>query len=164
MSKKPPVFTHPDETLKQKVGDGGISADLIKKCQEYLDGNPVDFTPYAWRFLQRLEAIRETIAAKKGDDTKTLLDIVNIVMQLKSNGSMFHYQLISMVSDVMLRFLEKVQTVDSDFLEIFDVYNKVLDIIINRKLTGNGGREGHVLTQELHGACMRYYAKHAIEH
>ena len=95
---------------------------------------------------------------------QVIADIVNIVMQMKSNGSMFHFQLVSMTSDVMLRFLENVRKLDEDFLDIFAVYIKVIDIILNKKLTGNGGREGYVLTQELHSACLRYYTKYAIPH
>ena len=74
---------------------------------------------------------------------------------MKSNGSMFHYQLISMISDVMLRFLEKAKIIDKDFTDIFGVYLKVLEIILNKRLTGNGSKEGYALTQELHNACQR---------
>lgn len=162
--KKTPVFTDPKNRLKEKVGEGGIPAYLIKQCQDFLESNPVDFAPYARRFLERLELIRKDIEKGNVHEEKALADIVNIIMQLKSNGSMFHYQLISMVSDVMLHFLENVKKLDADFVDILTVYNKVLDIILNKKLTGNGGREGYVLTQELHSACLRYYTKYAIPH
>lgn len=162
--KKTPVFSTPKNKLKEKVGEGGIPAYLIKQCQDFLESNPVDFVPYARRFFERLELIRKDIEKKNVHDEKALADIVNIIMQLKSNGSMFHYQLISMISDVMLHFLENVQKLDEDFIDILAVYIKVLDIILNKKLTGNGGREGYVLTQELHGACLRYYTKYAIPH
>jgi hypothetical protein len=165
MKKKDPTFTNPKNRLKEKVGDGGIPAHFIKQCQDYLESNPVDFSPFARRFLERLEMIRKDIENNRKDNAEqTLEDIVNIIMQMKSNGSMFHYQLISMTSDVMLRFLENVKKLDEDFLDIFAVYIKVGDIILKKKLTGNGGREGYVLTQELHSACLRYYAKYAIPH
>ncbi len=164
MGKKEPVFTTPRNKLKEKVGDGGIPAHLIKKCQDLLESNPVDFTPHARRFHERLEIIRHKIGSSPQNPEQTVAEILNIVMQLKSNGSMFHYQLISMVSDVMLHFLENVRKLDGDFLEILTVYNRVLDIILNKRLSGNGGREGYILTQELHGACLRYYAKYAIPH
>ena len=163
MSRKP-IFTTPKNTLKEKVGDGGIPAYLIKQCQTFLESNPVDFTPYARRFLQDLEVIQTDIQKGQADTEKTMAEIINIIMQLKSNGSMFHYQLISMVSDVMLRFLEKGKKLDEDFLEILSVYTKTLNIIVNKKLTGNAGREGYALTQELHNACLRYYSKYGISH
>lgn len=164
MTKKTPVFISPRNTLKEKVGDGGIPAYVLKKSQDYLEANPVDFVPFAYRFLERLESIRADHLQAAKHPKETVSEITNIIMQLKSNGSMFHYQLISMISDVMLRFLENVAKIDSDFLEIFTVYNKVLNIILNKRLTGNGGREGYILTQELHSACLRYYTKYAIPH
>lgn len=162
MSKKP-VFTTPPNFLKLKVGEGGIPAYILKQCQEFLESNPVDFAPFAKRFLDDLTQAKKNIEENQGLDPKaTMSHITNIIMQLKGNGSMFHYQLISMISDVMLRFLEKAQKLDEDFLEIFTVYVRVLGIIVNSQLRGNGGKEGYILTQELQNACIRYYTKYNI--
>lgn len=153
---------NPPNTLKQKVGDGGIPSFLIQRCQEYLESNPVDLTPYATRHLDELLQIAKTIEAGNIDDASALTKITNIIMQLKSNGSMFHYQLISMISDVMLRFMENITKADRDFLDILGMHNRILQIILTKRLTGNGGREGYALTQELHEACLRYYKKYSI--
>lgn len=160
--RKIPSFINPPNTLKIKVGDGGIPSFVIKRCQDYLESNPVDFSPYASRHLEQLKDMYKQIQAAKIDEVTAKTKITDIVMQLKSNGSMFHYQLISMISDVMLRYLENVTTLNTDFLDILAMYNKILEIIVSKKLTGNGGREGYALTQELHNACMRYYAKYRV--
>jgi len=161
MARKP-KFIPPDNKLKTKVGDGGIPAFLIKQCQDFLESNPVDFVPYARKFLEDLEFARADIIKKPQQGDDIMKNVFNIIMQLKSNGSMFHYQLISMTSDVLLRFLENAHKYDDDFIDILSVYTKSLRIILNKKLTGNGGKEGYVLTQELHNACLRYYSKHGI--
>lgn len=163
MTKKKPTYFEPPNTLKKKVGDGGIPSYLIKRCQEYLESCPVDFTPYATRHLDELSDIKSKIDTHKIDDETGLLKTTNIIMQLKSNGSMFHYQLISMISDVMLRFMENVKVANTDFTDILGMYNKILEIILTKHLTGNGGREGYSLTQELHSACLRYYSKYNIK-
>lgn len=159
---KKPNFITPPNKLKTKVGEGGIPAFVLKQCQTYLESNPVDFTPYGHRYLGQLKEIK--LRADRGNVGLEGIheDLTNIVMQLKSNGSMFHYQLLSMISDVMLRFLEKAKTLDQDFLDIFSVYLNVTENILNKKLRGNGGPEGYALTQELHNACMRYYARYKI--
>lgn len=162
MAKKPNFITPPN-TLKMKVGEGGVPAYVLKQCQNYLESNPVDFTPYGHRYLGQLKEVKTQIDKKSVSPHTVQKDMVNIVMQLKSNGSMFHYQLVSMVSDVMLRFLENAKTIDQDFIDIFMVYVNVLEIILNKKLRGNGGGEGYALTQELHNACLRYYSKHNIK-
>ena len=162
MTKKP-LFTMPRNILKEKVGEGGIPAFLIRRCQEYLESNPVDFTPHAVRHLEQLKDIGAQISKGSLDEDTAKTRIVNIVMQLKSNGSMFHYQLISMISDVMLRYLEQVDRLNEDFLDILAMYNKILESILTKRLNGNGGREGYALTQELHNACLRYYAKYNLK-
>lgn len=159
---KPPVFTPASKALKKKVGDGGIPAHILKKAQDYLDSNPIDFAPYAAHYLEQLVDTRNTVIKGEIDLDSGLKKIVDTVMQMKSNGSMFHYQLVSMISDVMLRLMEQVKTLDEDFIDILNVYLKVLEIVINKKITGNGGREGYALTQELHYACERYYNKNNI--
>lgn len=161
MAKKPNFITPPN-TLKSKVGEGGIPAYVLKQCQNYLESNPVDFTPYGHRYLGQLKEVKEKVDKKTTTIEVTQKELTNIVMQLKSNGSMFHYQLVSMISDVMLRFLEHAKYLDQDFSDIFTVYINVLEIILNKKLRGNGGSEGYALTQELHNACLRYYAKYDI--
>lgn len=163
MTTKKPNFIQPPNTLKMKVGEGGIPAYVLKQCQNYLESNPVDFTPYGHRYLGQLKEVKVLIDKKASSQQSIHKDLVNIVMQLKSNGSMFHYQLVSMVSDVMLRFLENAKTIDQDFIDIFMVYTNVLEIVLNKKLRGNGGSEGYALTQELHNACLRYYAKYDLK-
>ncbi len=161
--KKDVNFISPPNKLKAKVGEGGIPAYVLKQCQNYLESNPIDFTPYGHRYLGQLKEVKTRADRGNVALEKIHEDLTDIVMQLKSNGSMFHYQLISMISDVMLRFLEKAKTLDQDFLHIFAVYISVTESILNKKLRGNGGPEGYALTQELHNACMRYYALYQID-
>lgn len=160
MTHKPPFFILPPNTLKMKVGDGGIPAYILKRCQDYIDSNPVDLAPYANRNLQQIRDLHGRMSRGNVDDIAGLEAITNTIMQLKSNGSMFHYQLISMISDVMLRFMGGLTHINPDTLDIIGIYVRVLDIILNKKLTGNGGKEGYVLTQELHNACRRYETKY----
>src|SRR5688572_16550192 len=113
MTKKVDFITPPN-TLKLKVGEGGIPAYVLKQCQSYLESNPVDFTPYGHRYLGQLKEIKTRTDRGNIDLDSIRDDLANIVMQLKSNGSMFHYQLVSMTSDVMLRFLEYAKNLDQD--------------------------------------------------
>lgn len=161
MAPRLPTFTMPPNKLKEKIGSGGIPPHILKKGQEYLESNAVDFTPYASDFHHNLRNYMSRVQAGAPAD-ETLLEISKIIMQLKANGSMFHYQLLSMTSDVLLRFMEKVKVIDKDFIDIVTVYTNILNIIISKRLRGNGGHEGYALTQELHSACQRYNKKNGI--
>lgn len=163
MKTAKPRFINPPNRLKAKVGDGGIPSGLLNQGQEFIETNPINFEPYAHEFLRRIE---EAMNAVRKADTMTpqLHDQLNQpVMELKANGGMFQYYLVSMIADVVLQFLENVENIDEDALDIVKAHNKTLVTILNSRLKGDGGREGAALTKELLDACTRYYKKHNIE-
>lgn len=81
-------------------------------------------------------------------------------MQLKANGGMFQYQLISEIAALALHFLENVETVNDDALQVVDVHAKTIHIIIANDLKGDGGKEGYALVKELEKACKRFFGKY----
>ena len=85
------------------------------------------------------------------------------VMELKGNGGMFGYRLITEIADIVLNFLENISELNEDVFEILEVHQKTLKIIIANKLAGDGGRVGKELAQELFKACNRYYKKYDIK-
>ena len=54
---------------------------------------------------------------------------------------MFHYELVSMIADVLLDFLETVQTINPDVLEIIKAHNEIILMALSRRMKGNGGDE-----------------------
>src|SRR5690606_34435006 len=94
-------------------------------------------------------------------DTQAL--IAGPVMELKANGAMFEYPLISDVAGILLNFLENLQDLNDDALEIVKVHRRTLHVIVTSRLRGTGGRDGQALLQELVDACERYFKKYAPE-
>ena len=159
-SKKKVRFIKPPNILKQKVGFGGIPETRLIKSQEVIDSVQVDFVPYANDFLNALTTqIKE--AKKDGANFDEIKDsMIRPVMQLKASGGMFHYQLISDIADIALQFLEAIEDINKDSLDVISAHEKTMRVIINNKLEGNGGKEGDALIKELDQACKRYFAKH----
>jgi hypothetical protein len=81
-------------------------------------------------------------------------------MDLKASGGMFGYGLVTEVADVALDFLERLDHLNDDALEIIEIHHKTLGTIIASGLRGNGGKAGLSLSKELYGACQRYYKKY----
>lgn len=158
---KGPHFIMPPNTLKKKAGDGGIPAHLLFRAQKAIDTNTENFKPYAHDLLTRLTLLvdRAQGAAKPPATT----ELTALIMQLKANGAMFRYNLISMVADVILRFLEHAPVLDKDVLDIVRMHNNILTVILNKEFTGDGGKQGERLTAELSRACGRYYKKFGIK-
>jgi hypothetical protein len=156
-----PRFIKPANVLKQKVGSGGLSDDIIDNAQTFIEENNIDFLPYAESFLEEFsKRIRDYKSL--GDDFENRRDaLIRPVMQLKANGGMFRYRLVSDVADIALQFLEAIEEINEDGINVLKAHEKTIRIIIDNKLAGDGGSEGYDLVKELDGACKRYFSKHA---
>lgn len=152
----------PANMLKKKVGTGGLDPHILQTAEEFINSNQVDFTPHGEKILERLAGAIKT--AKRSDRAER--DVINTIagpiMELKANGAMFRYFLVSEVADVMLNFLENIAELNDDAFEIINVHQKTLEVILKSRLQGDGGKEGKALAQELYDACNRYRKKYEI--
>lgn len=155
-----PRFIKPPNKLKQKVGNGGIDEALLEQGQHFIESTDLDFVPIAREFLEELTRYAEDAKSGKLKPEEGLEKIVQPVMQLKANGGMFRYQLVSDVADIALQFLENVDAINEDGLEVIRAHENAIQVIIGNKLRGDGGAEGYALVKELHEACKRYFVKH----
>lgn len=154
-------FLKPDNVLKKKVGDGGLDETILQKAQELLDKNDIDFTAQGQRYLTALkEGIRLAETQRSRFDTNTLLaTIIQPGMQMKANGTMFGYPLVTKIADLMIRFTEVINELDNDALEIFSGFRTALNAVILGQIRGDGGQEGQDLYNALNDACQRYFDK-----
>lgn len=158
--KKKARFITPPNRLKEKVGDGGISEALLIKSQEFIENNTIKFEPIAQQYLAELKVALKAAKANPGAGRRAVDAMIRPIMQLKANGGMFRYHLVSHVANIVLQFLEKITVVDRDVCDIVEAHNNCLTIVITNNLRGDGGREGAALVKELQDACARYYKKH----
>ena len=159
---KKPRFITPPNKLKAKIGSGGIAEALLDKSQDFIENTAIDFIPYAKNFLNEF-AKTSKAAVNNTEDPEAKDKIIEPIMQLKANGGMFKYQLVSDVADIALQFLETIPEINNDAYAVLIAHEKTIEVIINSKLTGDGGREGYALVKELDQACKRYFSKHPDE-
>ena len=154
----------PPNFLKQKVGSGGLDEKILEKAQKLVEKNTVDFKPYALEFLDSLES---TIAEINNSNSAfTDEDCVNMMLysavQLKANGGMFRYQLVTEIADLFTRFLETLKapkSLSQPALEMINGFYTSLKAIIYSEIKGNGGTDGQELLTELKAAWQRYLDK-----
>ena len=155
-------YIDPPNTLREKVGYGGIEDNRISRAEEFIAKNPVDFTPHATDIMARLDAVLAEARAGKIKGQEATDKISRPIMELKANGGMFQYVLISEIADIVLNFLENIDEMNEDVFEIIDAHQNTLSVIVTNKLKGSGGTEGRALAKELYQACNRYYRKHGV--
>ena len=148
--------------LQKRVGKGPFDPVMIMKCQNIMDTAPVDFPEMAKPWLDSLKE-----AIDRADmDTLSMSDRIEFlshpIMNLKSNGRMFKYGLVTDLTNIMLTFLEIVVELDTDVIEILRAHHQSLESIIERRIKGDGDHYGRAMRQELKEACGRYCRKHDL--
>lgn len=161
MEQEPPLknIYKANKMLQQRVGAGPLDEKAVQRSQKTIDENDVDFTPLGLQFLDMLEA-----AVKQAEDESIDMEVRKIamtspVMELKANATIFHYSLIGNLANIMLSFLESIKELDKDAISIVGAHHTTLHAIVMKKMKGDGGKYGDILTGELKDACARYYAK-----
>ena len=134
-------FINPPNLLKDKVGSGGLSEDILDKAQALLENNTVDFQPLANMYLDGLmHGIEHTKNSAPTDDQEYLIStMLYPAMQLKANGGMFHYSLVTTIADRLIQFLEVIETPDIEAIEIVLAFHTTIRAVIQGKIMGDGG-------------------------
>lgn len=155
-------FIKPPNMLKTKVGSGGLSDDILDKAEDLLESNTVDFQPLAEMYLVSLmKGIELAKEADLDDDQEYVISrMLYPGMQLKANGGMFHYPLVTRIADKLIQFLEVIERVDIEVVEIVMAFHTTIRAVVMGRVSGDGGRHGIELMRALNEACTRYFDKY----
>lgn len=150
--------------LRQKVGYGGLSEENIQKAEQLLKNNTVDFIPLSEVYLNGLmSGISYAKSATIEDDKEYVIaSMLYPAVQLKANGAMFHYPLVTRIAGRLVQFLEIIIQPDNEVIEIVIAFHSAIRAVVAGKVTGDGGKYGDELSAALGEACMRYQTKHGI--
>lgn len=165
MMSPPPKarFIKPPNKLKMKVGAGGVDDALLEKAQHFVLRMEIDFKPIAKQLMGEMLKTLQSVRNDKGtpEELRKKEDMLaNVIMQLKANGGMFGYQLISEIAALALYFLENAGDLNDDAINVLDIHAQTMQVIVTNNLRGDGGKEGYALVKELENACMRYAKKY----
>lgn len=155
-------FIKPPNLLKAKVGSGGLAESILDKAEKLLEENTADFQPLGEMYLNGLmRGIEEAKTSYNDKDQESVIaGMLYPGMQLKANGGMFHYQLVTKIADTLIQYLEVIERVDEEVIDIVLAYHTTLKAVIQGRIKGSGGARGQELYDALIGACDRYFSKH----
>ena len=122
-------FINPPNKLREKVGKGGLGDEIIRRAQILLEQNTTDFVPLAELYLNALssgiEAAREADELIDKKENEALIsNMLYPAVQLKANGGMFRYMLVTTVADRLVQYLEVIESPDTDALEIVIAFER----------------------------------------
>lgn len=150
----------PENALKKKVGDGGFKKEDLEKAQKAIDENDVDFVPIANQYLV---VVREILASEKtGSDLSDLYSaFLDPLMQLRSQGSLFHYSSITCLTDIVVDCLDSLKMVDKTIIEIIVAYDKSAKALMAAGIRDQNHPICQALAKELGLVCQKYKASKA---
>lgn len=161
--KRKAKFITPPNTLKEKVGSGGLKEEILDIAQAMLEHNKTDFVPLAEMYLSSLTNSLDNARVKPPETTEGKENLINEMLhpavQLKGNGGMFHYPLITVVADKLIQFLEAIEEPDSEVCEIIFAFHTSMKAVVSGRVQGDGGSYGKDLISALTDACYRYFEK-----
>lgn len=155
-------YINPPNTLRAKVGTGGLQEQILDKAQSLLENHTVDFTPLAEIYLEKMHSGLQNarVLPDQTENEDAIAEILFPAVQLKANGAMFHYPLITRIAERFVQFMEVVERLDDESLDIGEAFYGTIKLVVNARIRGDGGEHGEQLVEELNGACMRYFEKH----
>ncbi len=168
-------FIMPPNTLKAKVGSGGLAEEILSKAELLLEKNTADFLPLADMYLNSLQKgmdqarDTDTSALDESGNESVIAAMLYPAMQLKANGGMFRYPMVTRIADRLIQFLEVIHKADLDALEIVMAFHATIRAVVLGRIMGDGGRQGADLIAALDDACHRYFERNpnmktGIEH
>ena len=152
-------FMKPVNVLKSKAGYGGLDDEILSKAQALLEKNFVDFLPMAEIYLSgMMRGIERARNPGPGENEEVLITgMLYPTMQLKANGGMFRYPLVTRIADKLIQFLEVIAAPGKDAIEIVLAFHTTMRAVLMGRVIGSGGKHGDELMQALEAACLRYF-------
>ena len=159
--KRKAEFIKPPNMIKAKVGTGGLSDAILNRAQKLLEENSIEFEPLAKIYLNNMQTGIERAKSPEKDDNAEFIiaGLLYPCAQLKANGGMLHYPLVTRIADRFVQFLEVIEQVDLETIEIAEAFHTTITAVVTAKIKGDGGKEGEELVEALNDACMRYFDK-----
>jgi len=147
----------PQKKLKEKAGSGGLDRKIIAKAQTQLESNTIDFKPIGLHLIRVIdEAIRD-IKSGKLQGKPAITRLLYPAMELKAQGTMFHYPLVTDISNTLINFLETVTEANDDVIDLVVGFKMAGQAILSKSLTGDGGAVGKELRTALTDAYTRFH-------
>lgn len=149
-----PQFFKADTRLKEKIGNilknqAKLDPDALKKAESILDNSSKDFISEA-EFSLSLVVMMMNDRTKFSDE-ELLMILHETAFSLKSRGGTYGFQLVSVISDMLLKYLEKINEIKPRTFKVLESHVSSLRAVIGSQIRGDGGARGIELINNLKG-------------
>ena len=135
---------NPPNLLKKKVGSGGLEPSAIRKAEKVFDGLRGEFEEIAGRDVVKLVEAANVLLANP-NDLKKRQEVYMLAHELRGQGGSYGYPLVTRFGDQLCRYLDATDGLDAKSLVIVKAAADAIAVVINAKVSGDGGDTGRQL-------------------
>ncbi len=135
---------NPPNLLKQKVGSGGLDANAIKKAEKVFDSLRGEFEEIARGDVAKLSLAAAALLVNP-NDIKKRQEVYMLAHELRGQGGSYGYPLVTRFGDQLCRYLDATDILDAKTLIIVKAAADAIAVVINSKVSGDGGETGRQL-------------------
>jgi hypothetical protein len=140
----------PPDTLSAKVSKGGPGAvDLaaIERAESVIANMADDYLDWVEDDLVRIAKAQKELKANRDKSEEYLDKVFQVAHDMKGQGGSFGYDLMTILGNDLCRFIEGKKTASDVDIEVIDLYISTMQIVISKRMSGDGGAAGNqVLT------------------
>ncbi len=105
--------------------------------------------------IQQLQSLAKAARAKMGDNAAEVDAIFQIAHNIKGQGGSFGFDLITMVGHSLCELTRSRAPMDETSLKILDHHIRILGVIADKDIRGDGGDLGNQLIEKLKGLSRK---------
>lgn len=135
----------PPNTLSAKVtkgGPGAVDLAAIERAESIIADMAENYLDWVEEDLVRISDAQKKLKADPDNPKEAMESIFQVAHDMKGQGGSFGYDLMTILGNDLCRFIETKDSVNGTDIEVIDLYINTMQIVITKRMNGDGGEEG----------------------
>lgn len=156
-----PEFIQPPSSLKDKVAitNDGVDLDALEQAEQLIAGMQDSYLEWVEEDLKKITACYVAAQQETGSRKQVFKDIFSVAHDIKGQGGSFDYPLMTIIGNLLCRFLERLEKEDVEpkesHMAVVKVHIDALRLVIAQRMSGEGGKVGDNLIRGLNAALSK---------
>ncbi|MGB0695596.1 MAG: Hpt domain-containing protein [Rhodospirillaceae bacterium] len=157
---KYPQFTTPPPTFDGKVpmvARGGVDEAVLARAEQAVAALADQYGTWVSKDQDQLEIHLKALIRNPQRHDKILPLLFKCAHDMKGQGSLFGYDLITRIGNSLCRFIEMIPAEPGpDELQVITLHVQSMRVVVTEQLTDDGGTQGQELIEGLHRVLERH--------
>lgn len=151
------------KTLKQKLATGVKDAgeppfdpEMLKAAEDKIQNMATDYSDWVKESIEELQQAHHRAVEDPEQAADQFAVMHTLALELRGQGGIFGYPLISQFGKSLYDITKEHAVISPQLLDLVDSHIDLVKIVINQKVSGDGGDTGRQLLQSLAAAKKKF--------